>query len=81
MTVWFRGLQKQVSLLLANGHPEAWHYPVGFVYVQASYVAERIDGHTATHTSLLRLAVSTILGGKKAAKAFEDEMKLLQSWD
>lgn len=68
-------------MLLANGHPEAWTYPVGRVYVEASFVGERIDAAEANAVTLLRLAVSTILGGKKAQKAFEEQIKFLQSWE
>lgn len=81
MITWYRGLHRQVSLLLANGHPDAWNYPVGFVYQQASFVAERFDAAEVTRVTLLQLAVSTILGGSKARKAFMDEIKFLTSWD
>ena len=43
----------------------------------ARHLAERIDGAEAQAVTLLQLAVSTILGGKKARKAFEDQIKLV----
>ncbi len=79
--VWLRGVKRQVSLLLANGHPEAWHYPIGFLYEQASFVAERLDAVEANRATMLQSAISTVLGGEKARTNFKNNVKDLLSYE
>jgi len=45
--------------------------------VEAEYVVERLDRAEATRAVLLQMAVSTVLGGKKATQAFNKKVKEL----
>lgn len=76
------GVRKQVSLLLAHGHPHALRYPVSMVFVEASIVASRIGVQMATQTSLLKMALSSIpnmnvkpAGTTRAAKELAELLK------
>ena len=54
-----KGIRAQVSLLLANGHPDAWHYPLQTVFEEARLVARRIDAQLASSMALLNLVISS----------------------
>lgn len=61
---------------MANGHPEARHYPLGMVYDEAALVEERENGRIVTEAMLLQTAVASILS-KKAKSAFTKQIKSL----
>ena len=73
-----------MSLLLANGHPDAWSYPLGFLFQEAGIVVERLNTQAATDASLLQLAISSIpnmsvkpTATKKLAATFQKTVKAL----
>lgn len=57
-----------MSLLLDHGHPEAQHYPVGMVFVEAEIVVERLNGMEATRAVLIQMAASSVMSRKGAAE-------------
>lgn len=65
-----------MSLLQANGHPNAPRYPVGKVFMETQYVVERINRDHATYFGLLQLTVGSVLS-KKAGSEFKKQMKKL----
>jgi len=48
-----------VSLLLANGHPEAMNYPLGMVSDEAELIVERQNRNLATGAILMQAAVGS----------------------
>jgi hypothetical protein len=62
--------------LLANGHIEAQHYPLGMVWDEASIVVEHVNRLEATRATLLQMAVSSVLS-KEAGKLFREQIQRL----
>lgn len=61
-----------MSLLLANGHPGAWRYPLGLVADEARLVSERQGREEALRGLIIHTAVAAApngLVGKDAQKA------------
>ncbi len=48
-----------MSLLLANGHPEAMNYPLGMVSDEAELIVERQNRNLATGAILMQAAVGS----------------------
>lgn len=63
-----------MSLLLANGHPEAWRYPLGMVMDETNLVHERENNRLTTEAILLQLAAGSIVS-TKAGKEFTKMLK------
>lgn len=63
-------MRKQVSLLLANGHPLSPHYPVHRVWEEAFIVAERTNLTIVTEAVMTQLAVASLLS-KDAGTEFK----------
>lgn len=69
------GIRKQVSLLMANGHPDARHYPIGLVWTEAEMVTNRINNDMATTALLNQMAVSSLFskeGGEQFTKIIKE---------
>jgi hypothetical protein len=60
--------------LLASGHPEAPHYPLGVLWDESQIVVARDNRNFATTAILLQMAVSTLFS-KEAGKQFSDTIK------
>ena len=67
-----------MSLLIANGHSGARRYPVGMVYVEASFVVERLNREEANRAIMIQLAVASVIS-KKGSKAFQKRITDLTS--
>lgn len=75
-----KGLRTQVSLLLANGHPNAGSYPIGRLWLESEIVVERINKHLADEALMTQLAVSTLMS-EEAGKTFNERIKdLTNGW-
>jgi hypothetical protein len=63
-----------VSLLLANGHPDAGDYPIAMVWDEAEIVVDRKNGELVTVAVVIQKATSTtgMTAGAEAVKAFND---------
>ena len=61
-------LRRQVSLLLSQGHPAAWNYPIGRVHSEAYLAQERIQKVIATEGLFTYMALSTVIGSALAKK-------------
>lgn len=70
------GIRRQVSLLLAEGHPYAQHYPIGMVWDESRLAVARINGFHATQAILVQLAISSALS-KEGAKEFKKSIQRL----
>lgn len=70
------GIRRQISLLLAEGHQDARHYPIGMVWDEAKLVVERRNRAHATDAMLIQLAVGSVLS-KKGAQEFSKQIKRL----
>lgn len=73
---WVAGLRASVSLLYANGHPEARHYPVPTLWMETKIVRKRLNNDFATSATLLQMAVAGVLS-TDANTAFEKKIKEL----
>lgn len=65
-----------MSLLLANGHPEAWGYPLGMVFDEANFIVERQNSMIATQVLLQQQAINALLS-KNGRKQFTKTLKNL----
>ena len=65
-----------MSLLLANGHPDAMSYPLGMVYDETNFIIERQNSNMSTETLLLQQSINALLG-KGARKQFTKTLKSL----
>ena len=70
----YRGFAADVSLLIANGHFAAEHYPLGRVWIEAEIVRARIREAVSTEAILLHAAIVQVISGKKV---FEKALKEL----
>lgn len=61
---------------MASGHPEARHYPLGYLYDEAALVEERESSRIATESILIQLAAASVMG-KDARTAFTKRLKML----
>lgn len=58
-----------MSLLLASGHPQAMHYPLGRVFDEARLVVERRNNELATIGVIIQNATATTgMGANKETK-------------
>jgi len=64
------------SLLQANGHPEARHYPVPNLWQETLIVRRRLNRDYVTTATLTQLAVGSILS-EKTGKAFQKRISEL----
>lgn len=53
-----------MSLLLANGHEDAWLYPLGMVMDEANLVQERENSRLTSEAILTQLAAGSIISTK-----------------
>jgi hypothetical protein len=70
-------LRRQVSFLLAEGHPEAARYPVGVLWSEAIIAQQRLNAQHATQAALVQMAIVSVLGGKEAGRNFSDQIQRL----
>lgn len=67
-------MRRQVSLLRANGHPEAPHYPVHRVWEEAALVAAQLNQMMVTEAILLQMAVASLFS-KDSGREFQKLIK------
>jgi hypothetical protein len=68
---WLIYLNDTVSLLRAEGHPQAHHYPICKVWNEAKMVQRRMNLDYATQATSMLMAVGTAqTGGKNAVQIF-----------
>jgi len=65
-----------LSLLLANGHPDARRYPLGMLMDEVGLVHQRMDEESARLLEHTHLAVSAVID-KDAAKTLNEKIKEL----
>ena len=73
------GVRQKVSLLLANGHPQAADYPLGMVRDEAEMINQRVGQHLAAEATVLQAAVGTtvMFSSKQSAKKAWDHFAKL----
>lgn len=60
--------------MLDHGHPEARHYPIGYLWDEVTLVRERLNQAATSEATLLQLAVGSLLSnetGKQFKKALD----------
>lgn len=67
------GIRRQVSLLKANGHPDASDYPIGMMFDEARLVVDRQNREMATIGVVIQSATATtgMTAGKEAGNHFK----------
>lgn len=58
---------------MAAGHPEAWAYPIGFLWDESNIVLARDNSRIHTELSLLQTAMTSIFS-KEGRTAFKESM-------
>ena len=66
-----------MSLLMATGHPEAGHYPLGFMWDEAAIVTERENARMIAESSLMDAVISS----QFSKKAGEEKRKLVSNFN
>lgn len=68
-----------MSLLLANGHPDAADYPISRLWDEAALVIERKNSDLVNIAVVIQKATSTtgMTAGRESAKAFSEFVKAL----
>lgn len=64
------------SLLLSEGHSDAWEYPLGTLSDEARLVIERMNRMEATRVTLLQVAVASVVS-KDAGRLFRESIDRL----
>lgn len=65
-----------MSLCIANGHTEAFLYPLGMVSDEANFIRERTNSLLITETQLRQMAVASLFS-EKSRKQFAKIVKSL----
>lgn len=67
-----------MSLLLANGHPDAWRYPLGMLQDEVRLIHQRQNQQAAASMSGMYMAVAALLDSS-AVRAFNDRIHELNN--
>ena len=62
---FYQGLRRDVSLLLAEGHPEAAHYPFAILWSESRIVKQRYAIRMQQEAILMHSAITSVLAGDK----------------
>lgn len=49
---------------MAEGHADAWHYPLAFLWNESRIARQRINGLIATESLLMYSAITAVWSGK-----------------
>ena len=70
--------------MLANGHPDAWSYPIWMLNFESGLIVSRQNADHATAATLIKMALDATPNQsikasytKKAAQAFGEQVKKL----
>lgn len=66
---------------MAEGHPQARAYRLGFMWSEVRIAKQRINSKTMLDASLMQTVMSTILGGKKAQSNLTKLLKKVENSD
>lgn len=77
---FYRGLRRDVSLLLSEGHQHARHYPVGMVWSEARIVRQRLASRVKQETVLMQMVIGSVFD-QKAGKQLTAILKRLDESD
>jgi hypothetical protein len=72
---FYRGLRRDVSLLLSEGHAHARRYPVAVAWSEANIVRKRNANRRVVDAVVSQLVLASNSGSKKAGKELQ---KLLE---
>lgn len=70
-----------MSLLLAEGHPSARKYVLGFMWSEARIVRQRTNSKIVLDAAIMQAVVATALGGKKAQGNLNKLLKKVEDSD
>lgn len=62
---FYQGLRRDVSLLLAEGHPDARHYTLATLWSESRIVRQRYAIRTQQEAILIHAAITSVLTGDK----------------
>jgi hypothetical protein len=68
-------LRGDVSLLLAEGHTEARHYPIGMVWAEQGFVRRRIHDRMATEAAVMQATIASVLVGGEHLKEVLEKLR------
>lgn len=66
----------QVSLLVSNGHPDAFGYPLGMVADEAKLISDRENSRRVTEAVVMQATISSVLS-KEGGKHFKELLEQL----
>ncbi|AAQ63365.2 tail length tape measure protein [Burkholderia phage BcepNazgul] len=73
---WYLGLRRDASLLMAEGHPDAWDYPLAVLWNESRISRQRINGLIATEALLTYAAIFAVWSGD--VKALNEKVRSLR---
>ncbi len=56
--------RRDASLLMAEGHPDSWDYPLALLWNESRIAQQRINGVLATESLLIYEAIAAVYTGK-----------------
>lgn len=74
---FYRGLRRDVSLLLSEGHAHARDYPIACVWSEASIVRQRNAARRKMDAPLMQMTIASVMD----SKAGKQLVKLLKRLD
>ncbi len=66
---------------MAEGHPNARHYRLGFMWSEARIAKQRINARVIENALLMQTVVATVMGGKKAQSNLNKQIKQVENSD
>lgn len=63
---------------MAEGHPDARHYPIGMLVVETTIARKRVVGRMVSEATLIRSAIPAAID-RKASKAFKELVEKLNA--
>lgn len=66
---------------MAEGHPNARKYKLGFMWSEVRIARQRINNRTILDASIMQSVIATALGGKKAQGNLNKLLKKVENSD
>jgi hypothetical protein len=77
---FYRGLRRDVSLLLSEGHAHARDYPIAYAWSEARIVRQRNASRRKMDAALMQMTIGSVMDSK-AGKRLAELLKRLDESD
>ncbi|WP_281686693.1 hypothetical protein [Pseudomonas citronellolis] len=70
-----------MSLLMAEGHPQARRYPLAFLWSEARICRQRHNQAVMQEAAVMQAVIGASIGGKKGARHLSNLLKRIEHSD